>query len=55
MLKLMFITTRFEFNCRCFRVQMLVRLADGNMQKAVEDIELDKVRPGLRAIRADGG
>lgn len=34
---------------------MLVRLANGNIQKAVEDTELDKVRPGLRAMRGDGG
>lgn len=28
---------------------MLVRLAHGNMQKAVEYTELDEVRPGLGA------
>lgn len=30
-------------------------LASGNMLKAVEYIEPDKVRPGLRAIGGDGG
>lgn len=34
---------------------MLVSLANGNMQKAVEYIKPDEVRPRLRAIRGDGG
>lgn len=34
---------------------MLVSLANGNIQKAVEYTEPDEVRPGLRAIRGDGG
>lgn len=34
---------------------MLIRLADGNMQKTVEDTESDKVRSGLRAIRGQTG
>lgn len=34
---------------------MLVRLGHGTMQKAMEDIEPDEVRPGLRAIGRDGG
>lgn len=33
---------------------MLVRLANGNMQKAAEYTDPDRVRPGLRAIRGDG-
>lgn len=34
---------------------MLIRLADGNMQKTVEDTGSDKVRSGLRAFRGQTG